>query len=198
MYGWCNITSMTKLNDLVIIIQGYSFRESVLSLPSGDVAVIQSGDLDLYGNQFFGYELPKIKFENEKYLLQENDVLLSAKGFSKAMVFRNSKYKSIITSSLFILRPKNDQIDSDYLAAYFNSIEGIKTVLRLSSGSSVRSITKIDLADMEIPTHSLIKQKTIGEAVKTIHDILENLDTKKFLLDSLKTSITSKAFKEIK
>lgn len=185
---------MRKLRELVEIRSGYTFRTSLEDFAEGDTEVIQAKDLtDDYG---FAWR-PKIAFTGEvKHLLQPGDVLVSARGFSKAKLFTEPSKKAVAASSVFVLTPKNDDVSSEFIAMFFNSIPGIKAMLELSSSGSVRSITKESMGQIIIPEIPPDKQQSLGKAVQAIDDYRALITEKQLYLDQIRTTIISKTFKE--
>lgn len=188
------MNNMKKLKDLVNIRSGYTFRAAIDSFPVGDVEVVQSKDL----NDDFNFATrPKIDFLGDKYhLLKPGDILFTARGYAKAMLYRDEKKRAVASSSLFILKPKNNIINASFLVMYLNSPDGMKEFIRLSSGSSIKTITKNDLGNIEIPEIPPDKQDALGGLVQAINDYrMLNLE-KQIYLDQIQSTIISKTLKE--
>lgn len=184
---------MKRLSEVVEIRSGYTFRTAVDSYPRGEVEVVQAKDL----SDFHLVNLPRVDFSGSvSHLLQPGEILVSARGYSKAVVYRDEGRATVASSSLFVLRPKSKDVDPAFIAMFFNSIEGIKAVLRLSSTSSVQSITKDDLGQVLIPELPPDKQRTLGGTVQAIDDYLDVLDLKRIYLDHLRSAIISKTLQE--
>jgi restriction endonuclease S subunit len=184
---------MTKLKELVAIRSGYTFRTAIDSFSDGDTEVIQSKDL---GDYFDFFLRPKIDFPgDDNHLLQPGEILFSARGFAKAVVFRDATSRAVASSSLFVLHPKSQNIDASFLAMYLSSIEGIKSVMKLSSGSSVKTITKEDLGSIEIPEVPPDKQRALGGATQAIDDYVSMLREKTMELNNIRSAIIKKTIK---
>ena len=186
---------MKKLIDLVEIRSGYTFRAAIDTFPAGDTEVIQVGDIDFHFN--FSAR-PKIDFKGSSdHLLQYGDVLLSARGFSKAIVYRSND-KAVASSSLFVLRVKSKQTDPSFIAMFFNSIHGIKAMLRLSTNSSVQTITKESLGQIKLPELPMDEQNNLSRLIEAIDDHKSLTQLKEIYLDNVRESAINKIFKEIK
>jgi restriction endonuclease S subunit len=184
---------MTKLKELVVIRSGYTFRTAIDSFPNGDVEIIQAKDL---GPDFSFASRPKINFSGDNgHLLQPGEVLFSSRGISRAVVYRDSDAKAVASSSLFVLCPKNSNIDASFIAMYLSSTEGIKQVMKLSAGAVVKTITKDDLGSIEIPELPPDKQRALGGAVQAIDDYLSELEKKTIYLNNLRSTIIQKTLK---
>jgi len=185
---------MNKLRDLVEIRSGYTFRAAIDSFSEGNVEVIQSKDL----NEYFSFDLrPKIDFQGDaSHLLQPGEVLFSARGFAKAIVYKGGDGPAVVSSSLFVLRPKSLNVDASFLAMYISSYKGIKEVMKLSSGSSVKTITKEDLGAIEIPELPPDKQRALGGMVQAIDEYQNALSLKELYLNQLRSTVIKKTLKE--
>lgn len=190
----CYHKVMRQLRDLVEIRTGYTFRSSIDTFSEGDTEVIQAKDLGVD----YGFALrPKVLFTGgDKHLLQPGDVLVSARGFSKAQLFKEPNKKAVAASSVFVLTPKSNGASSEFIAMFFNSVPGIKAMLELSSGGSVRSITKESIGQIIIPEIPLDKQRSLGKAVQAIDDYRALIAKKELYLDHIRTTIISKTLKE--
>ncbi len=185
---------MTRLRDLVQIRTGYTFRSSIDTFAKGDTEVIQAKDL---GIDYGFARRPKVLFTGDgKHLLRPGDILVSARGFSKAQLFKEPNKKAVATSSVFVLTPKTKDVSGEFIAMFFNSTLGIKAMLELSSAGSVRSITKESIGQIAIPDIPPDKQQSLGKVVQAIDDYRALITEKEIYLDQIRTTIISKAFKE--
>lgn len=185
---------MTKLSDLVNIRSGYTFRAAVDSFPEGDTQVIQAGDL---GFQFDFARRPSIAFPGEdKHLLKKGDILVSARGFAKATLFKDGLHKAVASSSLFVLTPKHPYVNPEFIAMFFNSERGMKAVFDLGSSGSIRSITKESLGRITIPEIPPDKEQSLGRVVQAIDDELAAMELKEIYLNNIREAIITKTLKE--
>lgn len=180
--------------DVVDIRSGYTFRAAIDSYASGDTEVIQAKDLN------FTFDLaahPTVMFPGEaKHLLKPGDILVSARGFSKAKLFKDKGVRAVASSSLFVLHPKNELISAEFIAMFFNSGPGMKAVLSLSSGASVQSITKENLGQIAIPEIPPDKERILGKVIQSIDDELALIELKQIHLNNIRETIITKTFKE--
>lgn len=184
---------MTKLRELVTIRSGYTFRTAIDSYADGDVEVIQAKDL---GPDFNFATRPTIDFPGtDSHLLQPGEVLFSSRGISRAVTYRNKRTKAVASSSLFVLRPRNQDVSAAYIALYLSSYEGIRQVMKLSAGNAVKTITIDDLGSIDVPQLPPDKQRALGGAVQAIDDYLSELDKKTIYLDNLRSTIIQKTLK---
>lgn len=186
---------MRKLHELVEIRSGYTFRSSIDSFATGDTEVIQAKDLDDLNLAI----LPKITFPGEpKHLLQPGDILVSARGYSRAQLFQESESKTVAASSVFILTPKNETVSAEFITMFFNSSLGVRAMIEMSSGSSVKTITKENLGQIYIPELPPDTERALGKVVQSLDDELDLMNMKQLYLEHLRRTIISKTLKETK
>jgi restriction endonuclease S subunit len=184
-----------KLTDLVEIRSGYTFRVAIDTFPTGDTEVIQVGDIDIHSNVS---AKTKIDFTGSPdHFLRYGDVLLSARGFSKAVVYR-SDHKAVAASSLFVLRVKSQKTDPSFIAMFFNSIHGRKEMMRLSANSSVQTITKENLGQIGLPELPISEQNKLSRLIEAIDDYKSISQRKEVYLNEIRESAISNTFKETK
>lgn len=185
---------MKRLSDLVNIRSGYTFRTAIDTYGSGDTEVIQAKDLN---SDFSFVTRPKVNFPGgDSHLLRPGDILVSARGFSKAILFQDASKKAVASSSLFVLHPKNNSVNPEFITMFFNSAVGMKAVFELSSGASVRSITKDNFGQISIPDIPPDKERALGRAVQSIDDYLSLIREKEIYLDNIRESIITSTLKE--
>lgn len=150
------------LKNLADISIGYSFRTALDWKSTGNIYVLQAGNVS-DNIEITEAELNKIEFDDSRAnsFVKNGDIVLSSRGWFKTAVV-NSKAKNILaSSSVFIMRPKTDQILSEYIAIYLNSSAGQRQLLSKSTGVAINTILRKDLGDIEIPVPSLNNQKQI-------------------------------------
>ncbi len=88
---------------------------------------------------------------SEKHLLQDGDVLFAAKGTKNfAAVFENHNDPSVASTSFFVLRPTDKNVLPQYLAWFLNSHPVQKLLKGQAIGTSIPSISKQVLDNLEI------------------------------------------------
>lgn len=185
---------MTALKDLVEIRSGYTFRGAIDSFETGNTEVIQAKDL---GSDFGLASYLKINFPGESiHLLKPGEILVSARGFSKAQLIRDERMNAVASSSLFVLTPKKPNTNPEFITMFFNSEQGMKAVFGLGSSGSVRSITKDSLGQIVIPSIPPDKERALGRVVQAIDDELSAMELKKIYVNNIREAIISKTLKE--
>lgn len=152
------------LREICEIRSGYTMRQSIDQYVSGEIKVIHAKHLA----DINGLTLPTINKLSSDHYLVDGDILLSAKGSFVAIVFNKSIGKAVATSSIMILRPKNNSISPEYVVTYLNSAVGQSSLKQISSGAYIKTLTKSELENLEIPIPSLDIQEIIVKLSKNI------------------------------
>ena len=181
------------LRENFSIRSGYTMRKNIDDYESGDIKVIYAKHLNSINN----LELPTIgKVSSEHYLL-DGDILLTVKGSFSAVVFDKSIGKAIATSSIMILRPKDKNISSEFIATYLNSMKGQSDLRQIMSGAHVKTINKSELENLRIPIPPLDTQNMIA---KLAHNVIDqkNINYQKNeiqqkILDSILIKLTQES-----
>ncbi len=102
----------------------------------------------------------------QRFLLQEGDVVLLAKGNSIRAGYvteQIAKLKVIASANFIVLRPNRNELLGEVLVAYFNSPSGQSVLEALSTGAAIKNINLSNIRKMEIELPSLSKQHEIAE-----------------------------------
>ena len=124
-------------------------------------------------------ELPK----RSPAIAQDRDILMVSRAtpnspFKASLLV--TKDPVIATSSLYILRTKDQTVISEYLNYYINSDTFQKEVLARARGSTISHIGRSKLEEIEIFIPSLEKQKILV-------DLYQNLERQKNILSRKQT-----------
>ena len=154
------------LNELSAISTGFYKR----SKTEGDTLYLQVKHFDQQGK--FRQD---VKFVSEllmednlrKHLLQNDDLLMLAKGDNNRVLLYDEEIGQAVASSSFILiRITSQQLLPKYLMWYLNTNATQKQLYNLAKGSSIRSLSKKALGNIPIP----IPTMTIQKQILTIYD----------------------------
>jgi len=134
----------------------------------GDLVYLQSKHFDESG-QLHSVLYPDLLAEgiSEKHLLKEGDVLFAAKGTKNfAAVFENHNEPSVASTSFFVIRPTGHKVLPEFLAWFLNSHSAQTLLKGQAIGTSIPSISKQVLENLEIPVPEIKTQKAIVEISK--------------------------------
>jgi len=134
-----------------------------------------------------------------KFLLEENDIIISTHGSRiKIAIAENIVNRKIIpNTNLIVLRPDSNKINPYYLEAYLSSKAGIKSLLNISTGKSNIIINDINIRKLSISIKDLNMQNKIGKVIKDQRDEIAFL--KKRLMDAIreKNSFIEKVLEDL-
>ena len=180
---------MMELSQLFTISTGYTFRDAIARLDSGDVGVVQSGDItssDLAG-------IARVEFDKEDHLLRPGDILLSSRGKFVARTVTPDLLPAVAASSVIVLRPVGADVNSRFVARFLNSARGQEILSRLESGSYIKTLRVSDLKSIKVPQPSIVEQ----QAVMKLHDNLTEqqklLNLKNQLLKNIDDNLIAKS-----
>lgn len=147
-----------------------NIRTGLFAKPSGvgEVVYLQAKHFDDYGQLLFTLH-PDLMFKeiSEKHLLRNGDVLFSAKGTKNfAAVYECHNEPAVASTSFFVLRLTDKKVLPEYLAWFLNS-HSIKALLKGSAvGTSIPSISKQVLENLEMAVPDIEIQKVILQIAK--------------------------------
>jgi restriction endonuclease S subunit len=136
----------------------------------------------------------EIDDKSSRYLLKENDIILAGKGQRIFSWPYKLSYGNIVPSSLFyIIKTNSDEIIGEYLACYLNSKNVLHKLNLIGAGSSITSIPKKELLQINIVIPSIEEQNRIIETanlldknIKLHLEIIEkNKDLKQGLINKM-------------
>lgn len=149
----------TLIKDITKIQTGLFAKPS----GTGEVVYLQSKHFDEFG-QLRSMLHPDLMAEeiSEKHLLKNGDVLFAAKGTKNfAAVFEDHNEPAVASTSFFILRLTGNKVLSEYLAWFLNSHTAQAILKGQAIGTSIPSISKQVLENLEIAVPGIETQKAI-------------------------------------
>lgn len=154
----------TILKDIATIQTGLFAKTET----EGDVAYLQVKDFDEEGKITFPLHPDlKLKSAYEKHLLKSGDILFAAKANNNfAALFENPEQLCVASTSFFVIRVNDKSIEPAFLVLYLNHPNNQKQLKANAIGTSMVSITKAVLEDLEIIFPDIKTQKMILELSK--------------------------------
>lgn len=137
-------------------------------IQKGDIVYLQAKHFDKNG------ELTEILYPDldanskiEKHLLKRGDVLFAAKGSRNfAAWYENDKIPAVASTSFFVIRLHEKNILPGYLTWFLNHPNTQALLKGQARGSSIASISKVVLSELEIPIPYIQKQELILKIFK--------------------------------
>lgn len=153
---------MATIKDIAQIQTGVYLKSS----PNADTVYLQVSDFDNEGNVIHSLApTVEVSEKNKHYYLTPNDIVFAAKGANNfSVIFDGNEKRCVASSSFLIVRLSDTQtILPAYLNWYLNLPSTISKLSTKAVGSSIPSITKSVLGELEIPVPSIEKQQMIIE-----------------------------------
>lgn len=140
-------------------------QTGILARPeaAGDVVYLQAKHFDENGKLQSTLK-PDLKANHaaKKHLLKHGDVLFAAKGSKNfATCYENVNAPAVASTSFFVIRLVADVILPKFLVWYLNYSKTQRFLKMNAAGTSMASISKSVLEDLEIPVPSIKEQQLI-------------------------------------
>ena len=162
-----NIINPKPIKEIGTVLSGYQYTsKSLKEMDSGignvDIVKITNiieGEIDYASLASTDIDAERI----EKYLLKENDILISSKGtaIKLALVTNLGDRKVIPHNNLTVIRVTSEEVLPAYLCCFLNSESGRLILNSLQTGSIIINITKSNLLELNIPVIDMDTQETI-------------------------------------
>lgn len=154
-----------QLKYLADLYTGFTIRESLDHIDTGDVKAIQIKDLPKDSRIIDTQAITSIDwhYDSKPQFLSYNSVLLVARGTPSAFVFKGTEKDRVVVSNPFIvINLKNDGILPDYLAWYISNSQMAKSHFESNSTGIALPITTIKtVKELPVVLPSIDKQKHI-------------------------------------
>ena len=146
---------MTKLHDIATIQTGVFAKTT----PDPNALYLQQSDFD--GSGVLRTPQPTIATDNPKHLLNAGDLLLASKGSNNICVIMPNIEQNCVASPSFLVIRINDKsaILPEFVAWYLNLSTTQKALAAQARGTSIMSISKATLGELEIPIPSIDRQR---------------------------------------
>ncbi|MBE6212606.1 MAG: restriction endonuclease subunit S [Rikenellaceae bacterium] len=154
---------MTKLQDIATIQTGVFAKNS----PKPNALYLQQSDFDGNG-ELRKTAKPTIVADNPKHLLAAGDLLLASKGNNNICIVVPSIEQKCVASPSFLVIRLHDKsaILPEFVAWYLNLSTTQKVLAAQARGTSIMSISKATLGELEIPIPPIERQKKYIELSK--------------------------------
>ena len=111
-----------KITEIADVQLGYQFRKKIEPVDDGSNRVIQIRNFD-ENHALLKENLSRVRLDTaaEKYLISKGDVLFLSRGHRNwAAPIDDDLSATVAASHFFVVRPKQDNVLSEYLAWYIN------------------------------------------------------------------------------
>ena len=137
-------------------------------IQKGEIVYLQAKHFDENG-EVAETLYPVLDFNSkyEKHLLKKGDVLFAAKGTKNfAAWYNNDNISAVASTSFFVIRLNKKNVLPGYLTWFLNHPKTQLLLKTHARGTSIASISKAVLSDLEIPIPDIQKQKIILKIFK--------------------------------
>ena len=164
------------IKEIGTVLSGFQYTSKTateLEPGEGNISVIKVANID--DGEVDYSDLISLKIDEErieKYLLRNNDILITTKGtkINVAVVENIDERKIIPYNNLMIIRITSKEVLPQYLCSFLCSETGQSLLKSLQTGSIVINITKNSLMDMNVSILENEKQKEIVERFNLLND----------------------------
>ena len=135
----------------------------VKPISKGEIVYLQAKHFNEYG-ELVEVLYPDLNMDNkiERHLLKKGDVLFSAKGTKNfAACYENDSVLAVASTSFFVIRLQVKNVLPGYLTWFLNHPNILRKLKGEAIGTSIASISKVVLAELEISIPDLRKQELI-------------------------------------
>lgn len=173
-----------KIKDIASVQSGIYEQPK----PFGNVYYIQARHFDK-NHKLIDTLIPELPLSSrlESHFLEKGDVILAAKGTDNFAVAYQERIHPVVASSTFLvmrLRDKEEVIP-EYVSWFLNLRKTQLFLRGCSKGTSIPSVTKSDVENIDIPLPSVETQKLILR----IEELLNNEKVLRRKIESLKDSL---------
>lgn len=175
---------MICLADIANCSNGFTFREKPRDSRTGNVRVIQIGDIRADG-AFDPRLSAKVDMPEPdvRFLLQKDDLVFRGRGSSFTAAFVPAHDKPMMAASPLIwLRPDRSKLDPAYLAWVINGPTAQRFFMKTAQGTIIKAVGVREILQLEIPLPPLKEQQKIVEAANLLQreqQILNELSVKR-------------------
>jgi len=164
---------------------------------NGDVVYLQAKHFDEEGNVVARLH-PDLYFNeiSQKHFLNPGDIVFAAKGIKNfAAVFEAHNQSAVASTSFFVIKLLDDKVLPQYLAWFLNHPETQKYLKTFARGTSIASISKSVLEQLEVP----VPDNQAQENILRIAELRKKQRKLTFEIDNLKEQyIQQQLFKALK
>lgn len=163
-----------RLADVAQIRTGFSFRGKIDDDPTGEVAVLQTKDVDASGHL-----TPDVRIHIKDgpayagHFLEPGDVVVQSRGNAFPAGQVEAPFHGIAAIGLHVVRPSPKLLPA-YLAWVLNHPTMQATLSGVARGSRISFLSKASLADLRIPLPLLEVQRRITR-VATLQQEVDRL-----------------------
>lgn len=155
---------ISRLADLAKIAAGYPFRGGIRDLAAGDVAVIQTVDVDIAaGVNWNGLQRVALPSGRSTGYLEAGDVIFTTRGTrNQAVALEAVPVPAVCTPQIFVIRVNDPSVLSPrFLAWQINQRPAQEHLRREATGSHILNIRREAIESLTVAVPPLSRQRAI-------------------------------------
>lgn len=157
-----------KLGQIADIRTGYTIRESLSKISSGEKLLVQMRDFEAVDQDVADkVQTTNMKVRSSDWMLQEKDLLVKARGTDFIpVVVKKSFCGAVFTHPLLRIRVDRKFAIPEFIA-WILSLKDIQTqLLRLTAGTALQMLKLDNLKGLELSLPSLAHQQKVMDLVQ--------------------------------
>lgn len=178
------LTNPKKIKDIGTVFNGYQYVSKNLTELEpgiGNVSILKITNIDEGSIDYDSMASANIdESKINKYLLQENDILLTSKGtvLKMAVVTDINVRKIIPHNNLLVIRITDKAVNPLYVCNYLNSTTGKIFLESVLTGSVIKNVNKSGLLELPVPILDEDTQEVIANRYLILKNNIKELKTK--------------------
>lgn len=174
-----------RIGDVCDILNGYAFK-SDRYVKSGirviRIANVQKGFIEDNTPVFYSIDSSEL----EKYMLEENDLLISLTGnVGRVALLQKEMLPAALNQRVACLRLKTDMVNKFFLFHILNNDYFEQQCIQASNGVAQKNMSTEWLKDYEIPLYSIEKQIEVVKILDKVRRIINSRTEEILKLDNL-------------
>ncbi|MDL2292508.1 restriction endonuclease subunit S [Acholeplasma sp. OttesenSCG-928-E16] len=189
-----SLVKKAPLKDVADVFRGKSIAAKT---EEGNVLVINISNISEVGIDYNNLDFTvEEERKVQRYLLEQDDVLITTKGFSvKIGVYEDQQKMVIASSNLCVVRPNKRLLTGTYLKLFLESETGMKLLKSLQRGTSIVNINYQDICELEVPIPPLEEQLEItNEYEAGLKLYKETINQAEYAWSKIKANVQRKLF----
>lgn len=153
-------TRKAAIKDIANVLKGKTITRKDIdgNLKVINIANINDGEID-YSN-LDSIENDEIK--NARYILEDGDILISARGtIIKIAIYNKQSFSCIASSNINVIRCDKEVMNSSYMKLFLESNVGIELLNSIKRGSTILNINYKDIEMIKVPVPLIEEQNNI-------------------------------------
>jgi len=138
---------------------------------------------------------PLFHDKQKKSQLKENDILMVQSGHVGECAVVTKEYEGSNCHALVVMSPEKN-VNSVFIKELFYAVSGLRQIYRITTGNTIKHILTSDLKPLLVKIPILLEQQKIASFLSSVDTKIEQLSTRKSLLEQYKKGMMQKLFSQ--